>query len=157
MLRYILTRFLLMIPLLAVVSLLAFLLSQGSPGDPVESMLQSQADAENASGSMSRINHNDEILKIRQRLGLDLPLFYFSVATLADIDTLYRVREIQSRPVLKMMARETGHPDSVMFWFKNQLRLSDQIRKSLTDTIQPATGIDRENLNRALSLNEGIL
>lgn len=157
MLRYIVSRVLLMIPLLAVVSLLAFLLSQGSPGNPVKNMLQQKTSLENAGDRIQTFERDEELRKIRKRLGLDLPLFYISISTLADIDTLYLVNPIECRPVLKNMARETGLPDSVMNWFYLQMSLSNQIRATLADTSKGLGTAQRENLNKALSLSEGIV
>lgn len=146
-----------MIPLLIVVSLLAFLLSQGSPGNPVENMLQQQASLENSGAQVQNINQGEEVEKIRKRLGLDLPLFYVRITTQADIDTLYLVNPIECRPVLKNMARQTGRPELVMQWFSLQKKLTNQIRNTLSDTTKGLGLAQRENLTKALSLTEGLI
>jgi len=82
MLSYIIRRILLFVPTLIIISLIAFAISVLAPGDPVERLL-------NAAGGESFQNtiHKEELIKKkRHELGLDLPLFYFSVGTMADAD-----------------------------------------------------------------------
>jgi peptide/nickel transport system permease protein len=78
MLSYILRRIILFIPTLIVISLVAFIISISTPGDPVERML-------NISDETGRgVNASERehlITQKRHEMGLDLPFFYFSIGT----------------------------------------------------------------------------
>jgi len=82
---YILKRLFFFIPSLLFVVLLSFILLHYSPGDPVERILSGHGIYEN---ELSPV-HSTEILKqeIRHQLGLDLPLFYFSINSLKEKKT----------------------------------------------------------------------
>jgi len=77
---YLIRRILLFVPTLIIISWVAFGISVSAPGDPVENML-------NASDGGSTINIANKqalIAKKRHELGLDLPLFYFNITSVAD-------------------------------------------------------------------------
>jgi peptide/nickel transport system permease protein len=81
MLTYLIRRILLFIPTLIVISLVAFIISTSAPGDPVERMLNlSEGTARGIQGKDREIIMNQK----RHELGLDLPLFYFSINKLAE-------------------------------------------------------------------------
>jgi len=80
MLSYIIRRVILFIPTLIIISFLAFGISVLAPGDPVERLLNA---SENA-GIQNKAHQASLIQKKRHELGLDLPLFYFSISTLAE-------------------------------------------------------------------------
>lgn len=113
MLSYILRRLLVFIPTLLVISLLGFVISINAPGDPVERILNTSQE-ELPAGSQS--DRELAINRVRKQLGLDKPLFYFSLATLADPEELYHISNVDLRQVLRRMARETGRPEGVMEW-----------------------------------------
>lgn len=73
---YLIKRILIFIPGLLFLVLLSFILLSNAPGDPVEQILSGQHPEMNSSGP----SNNDEVLRaeIEHKLGLDLPLFYFS-------------------------------------------------------------------------------
>lgn len=79
--KYLLRRFLYFVPVLVVISLLAFIISINAPGDPVERMISSGTSEE---GSVL-FRSNAELKNYwRKKLGLDLPVFYFSLVSLAE-------------------------------------------------------------------------
>jgi peptide/nickel transport system permease protein len=82
---YLAKRILFFIPALLFVVLLSFILLHYSPGDPVERILNGQGiyDAETSTNSDNTKLRED----LRHRLGLDLPLFYFSVNSMAENDS----------------------------------------------------------------------
>ena len=88
MLRYTLKRLLWFIPTLFAVTIIGFMLLASAPGDPVNSMVS----ISNSGGGMKSSN-DIEIQKNywRKQLGLDLPLFYFSIHKLSEPDTLYKI------------------------------------------------------------------
>ena len=110
---YILRRLLIFIPMLFAISLLAFIISVNAPGDPVERLLTS-AETEGAAtgGGTSKLRQ-----ELRHRLGLDLPVFYFSIVTTGESDTLHHVPERTHRETLERLARTYGNwPDIVRYY-----------------------------------------
>ncbi|HET6245137.1 MAG: ABC transporter permease [Bacteroidetes bacterium] len=89
MLKYILKRVFIFIPTLIIISLLTFVISTNAPGDPVDTMLNKSAggDGQAAEKMSTEKAYND----LRHQLGLDLPVFYFSVTNSTRTDTLYRL------------------------------------------------------------------
>lgn len=77
---YLLKRFLYFIPTLGILVLLSFMLLRMAPGDPVDRLLigsdiQYHQTSEDAASQRNYWTH---------RLGLDLPLFYLSIGSMAD-------------------------------------------------------------------------
>src|ERR1035441_2380796 len=82
MLQYIAKRILLFIPALLIISFIAFIINTEAPGDPAARLV-------NASIGLTE-SYNMDRQKIvdqkRKELGLDLPVFYFSVCSLDQLD-----------------------------------------------------------------------
>lgn len=79
--KYLIRRFLYFVPVLVVISLLAFIISVNAPGDPVERMISSGTSEEGS----ALFRSNAELKNYwRKKLGLDLPVFYFSLVSLAE-------------------------------------------------------------------------
>jgi peptide/nickel transport system permease protein len=131
MLNYIIRRLLTFIPTLVVISLLAFIISINAPGDPIERLLSS---AESGSGDVkaSSMDKEKESAILRKKLGLNLPVFYFSLNSLADVDTLFLLSNPDHRSVIKRIARETGQPENTMNWFRSLLKAEE-----LANTLKP--------------------
>ena len=111
MLKYILKRFVIFIPTLIIISVLAFVISVNAPGDPVERLSKS-ADKEGAASEQS--NASKKVKQdIRKRLGLDLPIFYFSLSTLADCDTLYKFDDKAQQDNLLKLSRKYGNWEGI--------------------------------------------
>lgn len=78
---YLLRRILYFVPVLIAISLLAFIISVNAPGDPVERMISSGTSEEGS----SLFRSNAELKSYwRKKLGLDLPVFYFSMVSLEE-------------------------------------------------------------------------
>jgi peptide/nickel transport system permease protein len=115
MLRYIIKRFIVFIPTLIAISLLAFVISINAPGDPVERLSKSA----NKEGTASEQSSSTKKIKqeIRKRLGLDLPVFYLSLATLADSDTLYKIDDKAHQENLLRLSRKYGNWEAVQNYY----------------------------------------
>jgi peptide/nickel transport system permease protein len=113
MVIYILKRMLMFIPTLGVVSLIAFILSLYAPGDPTEML---SAEAEAGSDPVARRKARTEL---QQKLGLNLPVFYLSLGTMADIDTVYRITDADQRNMLVRLARQSGNPEGTMRYYND--------------------------------------
>ncbi|MFM7079806.1 MAG: ABC transporter permease, partial [Bacteroidota bacterium] len=79
MVKYTLVRLFWFIPGVFIVSLLAFVISVNAPGDPVDVMMAGEAEADMDEPGMEVAIRKEW----RERLGLDLPLFYISLTSLS--------------------------------------------------------------------------
>ena len=99
MLKYTIQRLITFIPMLIAISLIAFIISINAPGDPVERLSKSagnEGGAEQESGASKK-----EKQEIRKRLGLDLPIFYINIGSIAGSDTLYKIQDKYHKKNLK--------------------------------------------------------
>ena len=99
MLTYIVKRFLIFIPTLIVITLLGFIISVNAPGDPVERMV-SAAESADAISTQTR-NQQEQSIFWTHKLGLDLPVFYLSLSSLAQSDTLYKIYDKNDFEILQ--------------------------------------------------------
>lgn len=116
MLSYVLKRILWFIPTLFAVTLIGFILLANAPGDPVNIL---------SNGAKASGNIEEQKTFWRKKLGLDLPLFYFSVTTSAEPDTLYRVYDEEKLKTIKATIKEqSGYknyiPKIIWYGFQNQ-------------------------------------
>lgn len=122
MLRYIIKRLLWFVPTLVAVTIIGFMLLASAPGDPVNSMIS----VSNSGGGMKSSNDIDVQKNYwRKNLGLDLPLFYFSITKLSEPDTLYKVYDSQVLKKIKEEINESSSyknfiPKFVWYGFHNQ-------------------------------------
>ncbi len=116
MLNYIIKRILIFIPTLILISLLGFVISVYAPGDPVERLVNS-AQTSKAIGGEGQSTQELKA-KVRKRLNLHLPIFYFNMVTLADTDTLYRVPDKNQRAMLEKMTRKNGNWNRISDYYK---------------------------------------
>jgi peptide/nickel transport system permease protein len=102
MLRYVLQRLLLAIPTLLLISLAVFGLNQCAPGDPVESRFGNEALA-------TADPFDNKVYQLQAaELGLDKPLFYFSVTTAIFPDTLWKIYPQTRRTRLSRLTAQNG-------------------------------------------------
>ena len=121
MLKYIIKRILTMIPMLIGISLLAFIISINAPVDPIEKLARSsESEGEAGTSSVATKQIKQEW---RRKLGLDLPIFYFSITDLASCDTLYKVHDKDHQKNLKKLTHESGNWQSVSNYYKNLLQI----------------------------------
>ncbi len=124
MLQYILKRILIFIPTILIISLITFGISTNAPGDPVEQML---AGGGNSTGqSASLLATEKSYLELREKLGLDLPIFYFSVSNTATPDTLHRIPKRLHRQNLSRLIYDYGNWSEIENYYKSirQLELA---------------------------------
>ena len=77
--RYLLKRILLFFPTLAVLVLISFIFLRMAPGDPVDRMIMGADPQSHRDAGLG-----DQHAYWTHRLGLDLPVFYLSIGSLAD-------------------------------------------------------------------------
>ncbi|OFY65390.1 MAG: hypothetical protein A3H98_11210 [Bacteroidetes bacterium RIFCSPLOWO2_02_FULL_36_8] len=149
MTRYLIRRILYFIPTLVAISLIAFIISVNAPGDPVERMISV---AQN-SGDISSENNNLENQKKfwREKLGLDLPVFYFSVGTIAGGDTLYKVSDKTEKNAMDRLLNEYGNWSEISDYHISLTRLNHLVFNTRLVIDSSATIKYRNQLNSALS------
>ncbi len=135
MLKYILKRLLIFIPTFFVISLITFYISTNTPGDPVKNMLAFRSGEGNYSGRM--VNQKAYREK-RHELGLDLPLFYFSVSTLAVPDTLYRVSNSEDKKMLNHLLHRYGNWSEISTYYLDLQQLGKITLALQADSAQRA-------------------
>jgi peptide/nickel transport system permease protein len=128
MLKYIVRRILFFIPTLIAIAIIAFIISASAPGDPVERLTEAPQ-----SGEMNTNSGNQLLQKEywTQKLGLDLPLFYISIHSLAMPDTLYKVYDKNERYALKRLADKYGDWECISKYYIELLHL-DELNKNIT-------------------------
>ncbi len=115
MLKYILRRVLIFIPTLVVITLMGFVISVNAPGDPVERMVVA-AQSGGEIGSQT-VNQIEQKKFWRNKLGLDLPVFYFSLNPLSRPDTLYKVFDKNEREALDRFLSRHGNWNEISAYF----------------------------------------
>lgn len=117
MLKFIFKRILIFIPTLVVITLLGFVISVNAPGDPVERMVVA-AQSGGEVGSQT-INQIEQKKFWRKKLGLDLPVFYFSLTSLSRPDTLYRIYDKSEKEALDRMIDRFGNWNEIQDYYKS--------------------------------------
>ena len=132
MLLYIAKRVLFFIPTLLAISLITFIISINSPGDPVEYLLSGGYEA--GGRYTDGLTTKKVYVRVRHELGLDLPIFYFSINKLSACDTIYKIPERSHRKTFRRITSTYGNWPQVQNYyvslnsFQNQL---SQIKKEL--------------------------
>ena len=106
MFQYVLKRILIFIPTFLVIAWVTFMLSQVAPGDPVELMLGAQS----IEGQLAeKLAQEKGYIELREKLGLHLPAFYFTLDNQATTDTLHRIAKKQHRTNLAELTHLYGN------------------------------------------------
>ncbi len=121
MFRYILRRILIFIPTLFVISLLAFVISVSSPIDPVA--MNMSEDEGVPSDMQSYLSQQENRQRLRERLNLHLPVFYFRIASAAEPDTLHKIYDQDRRKSLGKLLARSGNWPAVQAYHSSLLQL----------------------------------
>lgn len=93
-----------------------------APGDPAELMLNRAASGDGGQAS-DKLAGDKAYREIRKKLGLDLPLFYFSVSSAASTDTLHRIDKVDHRKNLDRLISEYGNWEQIQAYYLAVLEL----------------------------------
>lgn len=146
MLKYLLKRLLIFIPTLIVISLITFMLSALVPGDPVDNMLNKNAGSEGQAAQ--KLATEKAYIELRHNLGLDLPIFYFSVSDATQSDTLYRIPKRNHRETLERLSFNYGVWENVQTYYKSVVDYENEIYSiESTDSSRTYVGRIRDQLN----------
>jgi peptide/nickel transport system permease protein len=134
MFRYILRRVLIFIPTLFAISLIAFVISINSPGDPVETLVTGSKGSGESAGVL-----NESLLKekarLRTKLGLDLPLFYITMSNCASPDTFYRIYDKKETEALDRLIDRYGNWEQISNWHLSLKKMQRSLLLVKPDTI----------------------
>jgi peptide/nickel transport system permease protein len=149
MLKYILRRILIFIPTLIAITLLGFVIMVSAPGDPVERMVVAAQSGGEISSQTA--NQTEQKKFWSKKLGLDLPIFYVSLNTLAQCDTLYRIYDKNERESLSRLTNEFGDWPEISAYYA----ALDELNKEHVNVVLDTNNVDIDKLNEAKSaLNE---
>lgn len=104
MFRYVLRRLLIAMPTLFMVCVVVFAISKCAPGDPVEDAFGPNPVATGDPETEGIIYRNKAA-----QLGLDMPVFFFSVTTAAYPDSFWNIFPPDRRQKLAMLLEQTGN------------------------------------------------
>lgn len=139
---YVMKRIFIFLPTLFAISLITFILISMAPGDPAEAMLNRTSGEGQASDKLAGDKAYQEI---RHRLGLDLPVFYFAPASLADCDTLNRIPQKDQRETLQRLIYTYGNWDKITVYHAKLRKLEESILFSPKDSSTAEALIDLRN------------
>ncbi|HEV7231300.1 MAG TPA: ABC transporter permease, partial [Bacteroidia bacterium] len=114
--KYIFKRVLVFIPTLLAISVLIFIISVNSPGDPIERMLNMNGGGDGQ--VIDKLASEKAYRTARHNFGLDLPLFYCSITNATCPDTLFRIQDENHRNTLERLSFEYGHWNEVAIYYQ---------------------------------------
>jgi peptide/nickel transport system permease protein len=123
--KYIFRRILLFIPTFFVITLLSFIILTSAPGDPVERMMT----AAQSTGDISTqsVAQQEQRIYWTHRLGLDLPVFYFSMHSFAEPDTLYKIADKADRSALTNLVSYYGNWELISRYYSSELNIEQAL------------------------------
>ena len=136
MIKYVLRRLLVFVPTLLVISVLTFALSKMAPGDPVE--LRMAGGMQGASGGQlsEKVAGERAYIEMREKLGLHIPAFYFSITSKAYPDSLYVIHRKPERDNLNRLIAQYGNWPQIQAYYRGlkdlEIALFDLERDSAT-------------------------
>ena len=119
--------------MLIAISLIAFIISINAPGDPVERLTKA-AGNEGGADQQSGAAKKDKEDK-RKQLGLDLPIFYFSIGDIASSDTLYKIQDRDQKENLEALTHQYGNWKAVTNYHHALLNFQKSLTKINIDEI----------------------
>ena len=150
MLKYTIKRVVTFIPMLIAISLIAFIISINAPGDPVERLSKAagnEGSAEQQSGASKKIKQ-----ELRKKLGLDLPIFYISIADLASSDTLYKIEDKYHKANLEELTHQSGNWQAVSNYYNQLLELQKKAKEvNAKDIVEGDLDLSLNTVNEAIN------
>jgi peptide/nickel transport system permease protein len=135
MFKYILKRLVFFIPTLFAITLFAFLLGKMAPGDPVNLRLKGGMSG-SSTGQLSEKQAGEQAYyELSEKLGLNLPVFYFVPTSKAYPDTLYKVINKDEREMLSELIGTFGNWAEIQDYYVSLKKLDVEAAKIRKDTI----------------------
>lgn len=128
---YLIKRVLLFFPTLLIISFLSFFISVKAPGDPVALLLNLDL----STGTPFSGDVKKKYLELNHKLGLDLPLFYFSISPKCISDTLFKITNKEDKEYLEKLAYEYGNWNTASNYFRHYKLVEEFINTSNSKNI----------------------
>jgi peptide/nickel transport system permease protein len=139
MIRHLLNRLLIALPVLFVVSIVAFFLALSAPGDIVEDLIATEHEMASIDGNYVRWHREYE--RVVNRIGRDKPLFYFAVLPSSMPDTLHRIIIKSERETAETLARRTGNWPAVDHYMASLRHIVTGYDNARFDTVPGARSV----------------
>jgi len=111
------------------------MLSVSVPGDPVEQILGGGGSAGEIGQSSSKLASERSYIDKRKELGLDLPIFYFSLSNQAIPDTLYKIYRKPHRENLENLIQAYGNWPQIEKYYLSVQKLELAIADLRSDSL----------------------
>ncbi len=152
MFRYILKRILIFIPTLLVISLVIFMLGVYAPGDPVINLMTVTSGGENMDDKKAG---EEAYIKKWKELDMHLPVFYFTISSQADCDTLYKIHRKAHRETLGALSNKHGNWGDVQTYYKRLQSFENTVLDFTPDSASTKSwGRLRDNVGNLYHKNE---
>lgn len=119
MFKYITKRILYFIPTLIIIALATFALSKMAPGDPVKLALGNKDQGGEAGQASEKLADEKAYMEMAEKLGMNLPTFYFSLSTTSTPDTLYKFVKRPQIETLERMINQYGNWPEIEKYYRN--------------------------------------
>jgi len=129
-----------------------------APGDPAELMLNRAVGGDGGQAS-DKLAGDKAYNMLRKRLGLDLPLFYFSFSNLASADSLHKISKIDHRKTLDRLTNDYGNWKEIEAYYHSAKKLELTILDIPKDSSTTSALITLRNAvnNLYLSPNDKVI
>ena len=128
---FLLKRLLVLIPTVWLIVTIMFLLSRFVPGSFLNLKLGSLN--EQAQQQLNIVQQQQLLQQYKKQRGDDLPVFYFSIRSAAEPDTLWQVQPEQEQQVLRQWVLENGNWPAISRYY-SEAKLLQQLLSKTTDT-----------------------
>src|SRR5688572_12393925 len=141
-----LKRLLILLPAVWFIASVVFLLGKLMPGSAPE--IAYQQALENSGSNIKAEIRQKAFMQIRQRAGMDLPVFYVGFGTAAEPDTFYRIFPETDRIALQRLTHVSGNWPAVAGFYKDIQQL-----RSLSTNFPAVNKIVQAEIEILLSVN----
>jgi peptide/nickel transport system permease protein len=118
MFKYIAKRIAYFIPTLLIISLITFGLSKITPGDPVKLALGNRDSGGDAGQALEKMASEKAYYEKAENLGLNLPTFYFAIASSAQPDTMHKFVKKADKETLGDLVSQYGNWKEISAYHK---------------------------------------
>ncbi|MGZ3863273.1 MAG: ABC transporter permease [Bacteroidia bacterium] len=133
MLKYIAKRVLLFIPTLIIITVIGFAISVNAPGDPVERIVTASSSGGEVGSQSASVQ--EQKMYWKKKLGLDLPVFYFSLSKLSYPDTLYKIYDKNESTALCRLLDEYGNWNEISVYYNKLEIFYKSLLRMKSDTL----------------------
>lgn len=115
--------------------MIGFIIVVNAPGDPALRLLNINNIEQEKRSSFT--HQDQELEKIRVQLGLNLPLFYFSLQSLSDFRNIREISDKNEQKMLSSLADAYGNPNKIYVYYKDLKQLEKNLQNSFAPSHHP--------------------